>query len=344
MSEIPGLHEGVEAVHVMFQGTEMFIKLAGSFANWTIEKLAKLAALLYHHMQKKKSEMKEGEVNFKDLVTKNKSGINIMQIEYEHLDEFLKFAKEMGVSYSIMPDINKQDEYLEIAFPEYQGEAFRYFISQHPDYSKTYTYGEYFDNANPTDMAEELKGLEKEVMQYITSIKEKEQNNIKDDFAKDSEKENIINDTEIKSEDNIRINIDTSLLFRSKEKNQIMAAVPNTEDEYIHINKKDLTKDDDKFYISLKPGMAYMITKKDETPVLDGELEKMITGEEYLSAVNNISLNNEINKNKKDKLKGTVKLVRKDENGKFEEKLVSGKSSDKNLTELIDRFEAKKAR
>ena len=337
MSEIPGLHEGVEAVHVMFQGTEMFIKLAGGFANWTIEKLAKLTALLYHHMQKKKSEMKEGEVNFKDLVTKNKSGINIMQIEYEHLEEFLIYAKEMGLSYSIMPDINKQDEYLEIAFPEYQGEAFRYFISQHPDFSKTYTYGEYFDNANPTDMAEELKGLEKEIMQYAQSLKDKEKQMDK------IKEENIINESKDKSEDeNILINIDTSLLFKSKEKNKIMVAIPNTNDEYIHINKKDLSKNEDKYYISVKPDAIFMISSKEETPVIEDDMEKMITGKEYQSAVKNISLNNEINIKKNEDLKGRVKLLRKDETGKIEEKLITKKSSEKTLTELIDKFEARR--
>ena len=336
MSEIPGLHEGVEAVRVMFQGTEMFLRLFGDMSKWSLEKLAKVVALTYHHMNKKKSEMKEGEVNFHDLITKNKSGVGMMQIENEHLLELVQFAKEMGLSYSIMPDINKKDKYCEIAFPEYQGEAFRYFISQHMDIARSYTYGEYFDNSNPVDMEKEIKGLGREAVEYAKELKDK---NINPDIQKEvKHSDGIPNDLN----ERVMIKIDTSFLNESENKDMILVAVPNTEDEYIRIPKMDLTKKEDAYYIHLRPDAGYTVCTKEEKPVMKDEANMIITGNEYKNAVDNIPRNNEVNKEKKEKAKSSVKLVRKNEEGKLEEKVVKTIKKDKGKIELIPNIDLKR--
>ena len=313
MSEIPGLNEGVEVIRVMFHETEVFIRLLGDLANWTLEKLAKVMALTYRHMQKKKSEMKEGEINFHDLITKNKSGIGMMQIENEHIDLLVKYAKNMGLSYSIMPDINKNDEYTEIAFPESMGEAFRYFISQHMDISKSYTYGEYFDNSNPLDMEEEIKGLGKEAVMYAKELKEKEN-------------------------EKITTEIDTSFLSESESKDMLLCAVPNTDDEYIRINKNDLIKKDNKYYISLYPNAGYSVVTKDENPVMKEKSNMIITGNEYKNAIINMPVNNLINKKKKEEQKGSVKLVLKNEKGELEQKIFNKAKRDIARDEILSKI------
>ena len=229
MSDVPGLGEGIEAIRVMMQGAEIFLRVTGDVTSWTVDKIARVAALLVHHAQKKKSE-KEGEVNFKDLVQKG-GGISMMQMEYEHFQLFSDYAKEMGLSYSIMPDINKQDAYLEIAYPENLGEAFRYFISQHPEIARSYTYGEYFDNANPVDMEAEIRGLGKEAVQFAEELKAKEQ----------------------LAAETISVPLDTSLLKQSAYEGWTLMAVPNMENAYIRIANNQLAKQDGMYLLRLGP-------------------------------------------------------------------------------------------
>ena len=166
MSEIPGLYEGVEAVKVVVEGTEVFLRLGGDVLNWTLDKMVTLAKLLARNIRSWEEELKEGEVHFKDLLDKDNGRIEMLQIEQEHLDKLKAFAKQAGVSYSIMPDLNKKDKYVEVAYPERQGDAFRYFIAQNADIAKTYTYGEYFNNALEEDIEAEIRGLGRDTVKY----------------------------------------------------------------------------------------------------------------------------------------------------------------------------------
>lgn len=166
MSDIPGLYEGVEAVKVLVNGTEVYLRLTGDLLNWAIDRVVSIATLIAAEVKSQKDVLKEGEVSFKELLDKDKSGIGMLQIEEAQFGLLERFAKESGVSYSIMPDINKKDVYVEVAFPESQGDAFRYFIAQHADIAKSYTYGEYFDNAIAEDIEAEIQGLQSQALQY----------------------------------------------------------------------------------------------------------------------------------------------------------------------------------
>ena len=321
MSDIPGLGEGIEAIRVLMQGTEIFLRLSGHAAGWTVDRIARAVVLLAHHMEKKKSEMKEGEVNFRDLITKDNKGVSMMQIENDHFDDFKKYAKDMGLSYSIMPDINKSDIYMEIAFPEEQGEAFRYFISQNPQFAKNYTYGEYFDNANPVDMEKEIKGFGKEAVQFAAELKEKEK----------------------QVAETIPLPLDTSLLENSSIEGQKLLAVPNTEDCYIRIPDTEITEKDGMYLLHLAPDEPYQLYDHTET-VLEKDGEQMtITGAEYASAFANMDRNTEINLKKREAAKGTVKFVRQDEAGKVQERIVKPKEKPpvEELEEILERAKGK---
>ena len=83
MSEIPGLYEGVEAVKVVVEGTEVFLRLGGDVLNWTLDKMVMLAKLLARNIRSWEEELKEGEVHFKDLLDKDNGRIEMLQIEHE---------------------------------------------------------------------------------------------------------------------------------------------------------------------------------------------------------------------------------------------------------------------
>ncbi len=325
MSDIPGLGEGIEAIRVLMQGTEIFLRLSGHAVGWTVDRIARASVLLAHHMQKKKEEMKEGEVNFRDLITNNQKGVSMMQIENDHFKDFEKYAKEMGLSYSVMPDINKDDIYMEIAFREEQGEAFRYFISQNPEFAKNYTYGEYFDNANPVDMEKEIKGFGREAVQYAEELKAKEREQGRLVYRPDP--------------DYIPVPFDASLLKESAVEGQKMLAVPNAENRYIHIYDGQITELEGVYQLHLYAGGQYFITDENEQPILkDGE-QLSITGDEYRTAMLHIQQNNELNRKKREAVKGSVKFVRKDETGVVQEKIIrpSGKKPVEELEEMLER-------
>ena len=313
MSDIPGLGEGIEAVRVMMQGTEIFLRLTGHATGWTIDRVARAAVLLAHHMEKKKSEMKKGEISFRDLITRSNGGVNMMQIENDHFEDFEAYAKKMGLSYSIMPDINKSDIYMEIAFPEDQGEAFRYFISQNPEYAKNYTYGEYFDNANPVDMEEEIKGFGKEAVEYAEELKQRE--------------------------NYIAMPFDESLLKESEFEGRVLVAIPNTENEYALIYDNQITKLDGNYSLHMYANTEYYIVDDEEKPVYENGECKTITGEEYKHAITDMQKNTELNKKKREAAKGSVKFVRRDEAGKLEERIVkpAEQAPVEKLEELLDR-------
>ena len=64
MSEVPGLMEDVEAVKVMFEGTEIFLKLGGNVANWTVDKIARITVLIVHHINKIVEMLRNPMCNF----------------------------------------------------------------------------------------------------------------------------------------------------------------------------------------------------------------------------------------------------------------------------------------
>ena len=321
MSEVPGLGEGIEAMRVMLQGAEIFLRVSGGVVNWSVDKIAKVTALLVRHCQKKKSEMKEGEINFKDLIAKGGS-VGMMQIEYEHFDVFEKYAKDMGLSYSIMPDINKQDIYLEVAYPENQGEAFRYFISQHPDVSKSYTYGEYFDNANPVDMEAEIRGLGREAVQFAEELKAKEM------------------------QETISVPLDTSLMKKSAYDGWMLLAVPNTENEYIRIANDQLTERDGTYMMRLAPNGTYYLFDEKEEALRDQQDYRLITGKDYQTALAKMQVTTELNRKKKEDLKGTVKLVNREADGTVKTGILKnrGAGNAPKLEELLDKVQAQKGR
>ena len=329
MSDIAGLGEGIEAIRVLMQGTEIFLRFSGHAVGWTVDRITRASVLLAHHMQKKKSEMKEGEVNFRDLITKNNNGVSMMQMEYEHFDEFKKYVKDMGLSYSIMPDINKKDIYLEIAFPEEQGEAFRYFISQNPEFARTYTYGEYFDNANPVDMETEIRGFGKEAVAFAEQLKEKEQARTQGQTAPVYQPD----------PDYISVPFDPSLLKESAVEGQKMLAVPNAENEYIHIYDGQITELEGSYQLHLYASGSYFITDENEQAVLQEGVQKSITGADYNTAMLHMQQNTEINIKKREAAKGSVKFVKRDTTGKVQEKIVNptGKKPVEELEEMLER-------
>lgn len=223
MSDIPGMAEGVQALSVMLNGTEFFLKMTGSVFNWSYERLQQLTLAIVTCIKKSKEELKKGEVNFLDILKKDKKGFGgLMQLDSETLNDFINFAQKNNLSYSIMTDLNLMDGKTEIAFGETQAEAFRYYITQNMDTARLYSCEEYIENAD-RDRLNELAEEKKEDLELVES------------YMKEKKPEHL---TEI-------VIPSEYIIDKNPESNEILIALPNTEDKYISTQRSKLKRIND---------------------------------------------------------------------------------------------------
>lgn len=314
--DAPGISEGVQAVRVIFEGGEMFLKLVGSFTSWSLDKITKLAALLYGTYKEKKNELAVGEVNFSELVKKDRNGVGIMQIDTSVMEEFREYAAEMNLSYTIMPDINKQDSYCEVAYGESQGEAVRYFIAQNPLYAHTYTYGEYIDNADEKDIAEEMSRLDPngDAVRQAQKLKQEgyEEMKVSSDIVPVAEGDDY--ESIVMEEGSEVIEVESSYISKTASEHDkdksILVAVPNRENEYVKVSIDRISRKNDRLYVAMH---------KDETfDIVDINEEKgdrKISASEIKERYNNIERANLVNAARHENIEGKTKFVLRNKDG-----------------------------
>ncbi len=307
-----GIGEGVQAVRVMFEGIDMFLKLSGQFTSWSFDKLSKLFSLVYGAIKEKKLELKPGEVTFAELINKDRQGVGIMQLDNSAFAEFTTYAKEMGLSYSIMPDINKQDTCIEIAYGEMQGEAIRYFIAQNPEFARTYTYGEYIDNADEKDILDELNRLDpnREAIQYAEELKKegKEDNSVQQQPTNTTK--NMRYEDVAKQTDSQIVEIDKELIAKGRNDREVLLGVPNRENEYILIPIERLTKKNNKIYAAFLATDIYDVVDKDLSLC-----NKRISSSDFSIAVKNVDYKNLVNATDRENISGKTRFVLNEKNG-----------------------------
>lgn len=277
MSDIPGMSEGIEAVRILFQGFEMLVRLGADATKWTMDNLFKLASFLWRLHETKKSVLQPGEVQFSDL---SKMGdTSLVQVKNSNKEQIVDYLTKAGVTYSILPDLNNNDDCFEIAYLGSQDIAIQNYIAKYPDMAQSYTYAEYQNNAN-----EEL--VEKTLMQLGTDVKKQSVTNeiIKEDYGS------------VLKNDGYGVQVNTSLIDFSNlyDSDVVKVAVPNQKDMYIEVNKQRLFKanDGDKKYLNVafKQNEMFVLVDSEGKPILnkDGQVQ-YITAEKYEGAVKNMT-------------------------------------------------------
>ena len=295
--EIPGLGEGVQAISVMLEGVKFCFSVGADIGKWSTDKIAKLVAILYHAHQKKKEDLRPGELGFSDLIKKAGSQVELMQIDRSMIETFEKYAKETQLSYSFMPDLNLLDNDIEIAFPQDQGAAFRYFIAQYPTLARPYTYGEYVSNAQP-ELMEQMADTVREASKQL----------------------------EAQSVDMIRVDgyirklPENHLLYDDS----VLLRIPNTEDTYILCDRKLLYMADGEVYLKYTAEEDLAVTDEYGTLIIDETTEepKRLPITEYKNRVANEPVRSAENLKKQVNVPAETKVIKKEANGQVKTKVV----------------------
>lgn len=115
--EMTGLNEAAQLINVTINGVETTLKLSGSFLNWSLTQLKTLAKLITALINKKRDELKPGEMNFGDMLTKlSKNGMEpaLYDVNEDIIDDVTAKLNELKVPYSIFPDVNLDDDVKQI--------------------------------------------------------------------------------------------------------------------------------------------------------------------------------------------------------------------------------------
>ena len=260
MSEIAGLQEGVEGLRVMIEGSDKFLRLGGDLSKYILSHLLRFAKFLFNVHKAHSAELKEGEVPFKELFKKSNNEVGLMRIDSDKLQDFVNHAKASGISYSIMPDINKADGKTEIAFPQSQAFAVNYFCASNKEFSEVITFDDYFKNANQDDLISEMQKMEDDILS-AKSAKDMglEGNEVVDSVEPDGVVDGLGNDDVIvdtfnseKNYSDIMSGGDYNLVkVKSEymdealfaEKGNSLIAIPNTRDQYVVVSNNRFTGD-----------------------------------------------------------------------------------------------------
>lgn len=156
--EMTGVQEAAQVVNVAINGSEVFLKLGGSFTSWNVEQLKALFTFLYRQYEKQKDKpevLSEGEVSIDKLFQvcgDHKERVAVLQIDERIKDEFIQYCNNNKLTYSFLLDGNKSDGKTEIAYRESQAPAFEAFIMSHYPMASAYSFEEYRDNIRPEDI------------------------------------------------------------------------------------------------------------------------------------------------------------------------------------------------
>lgn len=172
--EMTGVQEAAQVVNVAINGSEVFLKLGGSFVSWNIEQLKALFTLIYRQYKRQKDKpeaLSKGEVSIDKLFQvcgDHKERVPVLQIDERIKEEFIQYCNNNKLTYSFLWDGNKSDGKTEVAYRESQAPAFEAFIMSHYPLATAYSFEEYRDNMRPEDILAAENELSAESKREIT--------------------------------------------------------------------------------------------------------------------------------------------------------------------------------
>ena len=173
---------GVEGAGLLFRGTAGIVK--GSYA------LIMLAKREHEQNQRDPSNFRRGSYTMADMIkvcSKKNVNMQLMRIRNDSrtIEEFEKYARENKLAYSIMPDLNMHDEYIEVMYPSTQAVQYQSFINNiNKKQAFNISMDDYINNATP-DKQQEMQTIidnlsEEEKRLVNNSVKRVEDGNLAD--------------------------------------------------------------------------------------------------------------------------------------------------------------------
>ena len=102
------IQEAIQIIRVGYDGLEIAMKISGG----AIKEAKKALDFLIAVLEKEKTM---GKIDMRNLLMKG-GDLQVFQFNMEDLSKVEKMAKQYGILYSVLPDINKADGKSEIIF------------------------------------------------------------------------------------------------------------------------------------------------------------------------------------------------------------------------------------
>lgn len=145
-----GISQMTQVVGVTINGTETFLRLGGSFAHFTLHELKELVLLLYATHQRQEKLLAPGEVSIRKLfesASKDHVKVGLINLDTSLNDDFSEYCMKNSLSYSVLYDVNPEDNRIVVAYSESQSAAFEAYMREHGDGSIPYSFTEYVNEA-----------------------------------------------------------------------------------------------------------------------------------------------------------------------------------------------------
>lgn len=168
--EATGIGEAAQVVSIGIEGIDKALRLTGSLINWSILSLSQLTKFILGTIEKQKEKLSPGETRLDRLLKYNATygeQTMVMQIDESIREQFVTYCKDNNLTYSFLFDVNKEDDCVEVCYPESQQEVFGVFMRRYPEHARAYSFEEYLDNATPERVMEMDETLSKETVQAI---------------------------------------------------------------------------------------------------------------------------------------------------------------------------------
>lgn len=150
-----GIGEAVQVLNVTINGTSTALRLMGSLAHFSgheLKLLGKFIAARYKESKMRPETMAPGEIDiheFMRVTNANNESVGCMTVDNSIKDRFIEYAKQYGLSFSTLYQLNAKDE-TTFLYRESEAYAFQSFIMSE-DKARISSISEYTNSITEVD-------------------------------------------------------------------------------------------------------------------------------------------------------------------------------------------------
>lgn len=201
------MRAGIEGTGLLFRGAGGLVK--GSYA------LIMLAKREHEQNRRDPSIFRKGSYSMTDMIkvcSQKNVKMQLMRIRNDSgtIEVFEKFARKNKLAYSIMPDLNVHDEYIEVMYPSTQAVQYKSFMNNiNKMQAFSISMDDYINNATP-DKQQEMQTM-------IDNLTEEEKKLLNSSETIDNNEKSIVEVSDIPDTYDQELNISGQQLIKKNE-------------------------------------------------------------------------------------------------------------------------------
>ena len=274
--EFTGVGEAAQFINVVVSGAGAAanlgfeaLKLTGNLVHFAGHEIKQLVKLLYAAQCKR--TLANGEARLSDIVNSANSqnvGIGVMSVSDDLKADFVEYCKSAGISYSILPDVNRADGRFEVIYAGTQANQtiMEYYMSNKKGQVFPTSFLDYVKNAEPTEMLnveselkktapeqyEMFKSLENDLRQEIKTKTETSSESFKIDKSQILAVANNTCEITLRDSENNRYYIDVPVSMLNKTDSGEFILSLDSNSEYFVNNSSGFIKNPNGTFIDVR--------------------------------------------------------------------------------------------